>query len=74
MNFFNKRKKVTAVYTLTGKAVNSYTNTAFTAPVNFTAKTMKYTSLQKRTAKQLPKKIEKKNYFSASLEVVTALE
>lgn len=74
LNFFNKRKKITAVYTLTGRAVHSYTNTAFTAPVNFAAKTMKYTSLQKKTAKQLPKKIEKKNYFSATLEVVTALQ
>ncbi len=74
LNFFNKRKKVTAVYTLTGHAVNSYQNTAFTAPVNFAAKTMGYKNLTKRTSKQLPKSIEKRNYFSASLEVVTALQ
>lgn len=73
LTFFSKRSKVTAVYTLGGKAVNSYVNTAFTAPVNFAAKTLKQKSLQTKTTKQLPKSIEKKNYFSATLEVVTAL-
>jgi len=73
LTFFNKKKKITAVYTLGGKAVNSYVNTAFTAPVNYGAKALKQTALQKKTAKQLPNSIEKKNYFSATLQVVTAL-
>jgi len=72
--FFNKRKKITAVYTMSGKAVNNYANTAFTAPVNMAARTLKQTSLKKKTAKQLPKSIEKKNYFSATLQVVTGLQ
>lgn len=71
--FYNKKKKITAVYTLGGKAVNNYVNTAFTAPVNYGAKALKQTALQKKTAKQLPNSIEKKNYFSATLQVVTAL-
>jgi len=73
LKFFNKKKQITAVYTLGGKAVNSYVNTAFTAPVNFAAKVMKKSALEKKTAKQLPTTIEKKNYFSATLQVVTAL-
>ncbi|WP_125544608.1 glycosyl hydrolase family 8 [Levilactobacillus lindianensis] len=72
--FYNKKKKITAVYTVSGRAVNSYVNTAFTAPVHVAAKTMGYKSLTKRTAKQLPKKIEKRNYFSATLQVVTVLQ
>jgi hypothetical protein len=58
---------------LGGKAVNNYANTAFTAPVNFGAKVMKKTSLKNKSAKQLPKSIEKRNYFSATLQVVIAL-
>lgn len=73
LTFFNKKKHITAVYTLSGKAVNSYQNTAFTAPVNYAAKVMKQKGLQAKTAKQLPKSIEKNNYFSATLQVVTAL-
>lgn len=73
LTFYNKKKKITAVYTLGGKAVNNYVNTAFTAPVNYGAKVLKQTTLQKKTAKQLPSSIEKKNYFSATLQVVTAL-
>lgn len=74
LKFFNKKSKVTAVYTLGGKAVNHYENTAFTAPVHFAAKTMKQNALKKRTAKQLPKTIEKHNYYSATLQVVTGLQ
>lgn len=73
LKFFNRKKKITAVYTLGGKAVNTYVNTAFTAPVNFAAKVMKKKALQKRTKQQLPRSIEKRNYFSATLQVVTAL-
>ncbi|TGD20338.1 glycosyl hydrolase family 8 [Levilactobacillus suantsaiihabitans] len=73
LKFYNRKSKITAVYTLGGKAVNSYENTAFTAPVNYAARVMKRTALKKKTAKQLPKSIEKKNYFSATLQVVTAL-
>jgi len=73
LTFFNKKKKITAVYTLGGKAVNSYVNTAFTAPVYFAAKTMKKSSLKNKTAKQMPKSIEKHNYYSATLQVVTGL-
>ncbi|KRL93405.1 glycosyl hydrolase family 8 [Levilactobacillus hammesii] len=74
LKFFNRKKKITAVYTLGGKAVNSYENTAFTAPVHFAAVTMKQTALKKKTAKQLPKTIEKHNYYSATLQVVTGLQ
>lgn len=74
LTFFNKKSKITAVYTLSGKAVNSYENTAFTAPINMAARTLKYTSLAAKTKKQLPTTIEKKNYYSATLQVVTALE
>ncbi|MCM6800084.1 glycosyl hydrolase family 8 [Levilactobacillus brevis] len=74
LTFFNKKKKVTAVYTLGGKAVNQYVNTAFTAPVNFGARTLKKTTLKTKTAKQLPKSIEKKNYYSATIQVLTALQ
>ncbi|WP_125574290.1 glycosyl hydrolase family 8 [Levilactobacillus huananensis] len=72
--FYNKKKKITAVYTMSGRAVNSYENTAFTAPVHVAAKIMGNKSLTKKTAKQLPKKIEKHNYFSATLQLVTALQ
>ena len=72
--FFNKRQKITAIYTLGGRAVNSYTNPAFTAPVYFGAKTLKKTSLQKRVKAQLPAKIQKKSYFGATLQVLTALQ
>lgn len=74
LKFFNRKKKITAVYTLGGKAVNNYENTAFTAPVHFAAKTMKQTALKNKTAKQLPRTIEKHNYYSATLQVVTGLQ
>ncbi|MFC6274231.1 glycosyl hydrolase family 8 [Levilactobacillus tangyuanensis] len=74
LTFFNKQKRITAVYTLGGKAVNHYANTAFTAPIHVAAITMRKSSLAKKTAKQLPKKIETNNYFSATLQVVTALQ
>lgn len=74
LTFYNKKAKITAVYTLTGKAVNNYENTAFTAPINMAARTLKDTALVNKTKKQLPTTIEKKNYYSATLQVVTALE
>ena len=74
LKFFNRKKKITAVYTLGGKAVNSYENTAFTAPIHFAAKTLKQTGLKNKTAKQLPRTIEKHNYYSATLQVVTGLQ
>ncbi|MFC6206861.1 glycosyl hydrolase family 8 [Levilactobacillus tongjiangensis] len=74
LRFFNQKKKIQAVYTLGGRAVNNYSNAAFVAPVHFAAKTMKKTSLKNRTAKQLPKRVPRKNYYSATLQVVTGLE
>ncbi|WP_225353083.1 hypothetical protein [Secundilactobacillus paracollinoides] len=74
LTFYNKKTKITVVYTLTGKAVNNYENTAFTAPINMAARTLKDTSLANKTKKQLPTTIEKRNYYSATLQVVTALE
>ncbi|MGX6428748.1 glycosyl hydrolase family 8 [Levilactobacillus yonginensis] len=74
LRFFNQKKQVQAVYTLGGRAVNNYSNAAFVAPVHFAAKTMKKTALKNKTAKQLSKKIPRKNYYSATLQVVTGLE
>jgi len=74
LTFFKKQQRLTAGYTLGGKAVNTYTNTAFTAPAYLAAKTLKQTTLQRRLGKQLPRTVEKRNYFSATLQVVTALE
>lgn len=72
--FFKRKKTVTAVYTLSGRAVNGYTNSAFTAPVYWGAKTLKKTALQHRLQRQLPRKIQKKSYFGATLQVLTALQ
>lgn len=57
LKFYNRKQKITAVYTLGGKSVNYYVNTAFTAPVNYAARVMKRTALKKKTSKQLPKSI-----------------
>lgn len=73
LTFFNRRHTVTAGYTLGGRAVNHYTNPAFTAPIYLAAKTLKCSTLQRRLAHQLPKMIQKKSYFGATLQVLTAL-
>ena len=74
LTFFKRHHTVTAGYTLGGRAVNNYTNPAFTAPINLGAKTLKKTGLHRRLAQQLPKKIQKKSYFGATLQVLTALQ
>ncbi|WP_367296197.1 glycosyl hydrolase family 8 [Levilactobacillus yonginensis] len=74
LRFFNQKKRIQAVYTLGGRTVNNYSNAAFVAPVHFAAKAMGKTSLKNKTAKQLSKKIPRKNYYSATLQVVTGLE
>lgn len=73
LTFFQKRARVTAGYTLGGRAVTTYANSAFVAPVNCGARTLKQTALQKKTAQQLPKTIKKYSYYSATLQVLTAL-
>lgn len=73
LTFFKKRQKVLSGYTLSGRAVQSYGDAAFVAPVNVAARVLKQTSLKKRTGKQLPKTIQKKNYYSGTLQMLCAL-
>lgn len=72
LNFFQRRSKVTAVYTLGGRAVYTYQNAAFTAPVVTAARVLKRSTLQRKFAKQLPAKIQKHDYYSATLQMITA--
>ncbi|QMU08254.1 endoglucanase [Levilactobacillus suantsaii] len=74
LKFFNRKQRLTAGYTLGGKAVNNYTNPAFTAPAKYGAQVLKQTSLKRKLSRQLPTKIQKKSYFGATIQVLTALQ
>ncbi len=74
LTFFAKQKKITAVYTLNGKAINHYTNLAFTAPVFYAAKVMNQTTLTKQYAGTLSKTISENNYYPATIQLLMLLQ
>jgi len=71
--FFTNEKKITAVYTLNGKAVESYSNVAFTAPVAYAATVISDQTLSSRYRKVLTEPMVAKDYYPATIQMVTLL-
>ncbi|KRO00762.1 glycosyl hydrolase family 8 [Companilactobacillus kimchiensis] len=71
--FFVTRRKITAVYTLNGKAVESYTNVAFTAPVAYAAEVLSNQTLKTRYTSSLTSKMSTNNYYPATIQMLTLL-
>lgn len=74
LTFFAKKSKITAVYTLDGKAVNSYTNLAFTTPVYYAAKIMGNTTLTTKYNGVLAKTITSNNYYPETIQLLMLLQ
>lgn len=72
-NFFASKEKITAVYTLNGKAVEDYTNIAFTAPVAYAAQVLSDQKLKCNYTKELTAKIPTDNYYPATIQMLTLL-
>jgi len=71
--FFTNEKKITAVYTLNGKAVESYANMAFTAPIAYAATVISDQKLASRYSKVLTEPMVSKDYYPATIQMVTLL-
>ncbi|HIY94008.1 glycosyl hydrolase family 8 [Companilactobacillus sp. HBUAS56275] len=71
--FFASKKKITAVYTLDGKAVENYTNIAFTAPVAYSAEVLSNQNLKHNYTKDLTAEIPKDNYYPATIQMLMLL-
>lgn len=71
--FFTTKKKITAVYTLSGKAVENYPNTAFSAPVAYAAQVVSNQTLQNRYVQDLTANISAKDYYPATIQMATLL-
>ena len=71
--FFASQKKLTAVYTLTGKPVEKYANVAFTAPVAYAAQIISNQKLKSRYTSALTEKMSGENYYSDTIQMLTLL-
>ncbi|GEO64099.1 glycosyl hydrolase family 8 [Companilactobacillus nantensis] len=71
--FFVSQKKVTAVYTLSGKPVEKYSNKAFTTPVAYAAEVVLNQTLKNRYTKDLTAKMTTKDYYPDTIQMVTLL-
>ena len=72
-DFFASKKKITAVYTLDGKAVEDYTNIAFTAPVAYAAQVLSDQKLKHNYTKDLTAEIPTNNYYPATIQMMMLL-
>ncbi|CAJ1190696.1 hypothetical protein CPEBRM1_ABPJDJAI_01254 [Companilactobacillus paralimentarius] len=72
-DFFASKKKITAVYTLNGKAVENYTNIAFTAPVAYAAQVLSDQKLKHNYTKDLTAEIPANNYYPATIQMMMLL-
>lgn len=72
-HFFASKKKITAVYTLNGKAVENYTNIAFTAPVAYAAQVLSDQKLKHNYTKDLTAEIPANNYYPATIQMMMLL-
>lgn len=72
-DFFASKKRITAVYTLDGKAVEDYTNIAFTAPVAYAAQVLSDQKLKHNYTKDLTAEIPTNNYYPATIQMIMLL-
>lgn len=71
--FFESEKKITAIYTLDGKALENYSNAAFTAPVVYAAQTLSDQTLEERYSSALTAEISKNNYYPSTIQMAVLL-
>lgn len=71
--FFESQKEITAIYTLNGKQVETYENTAFSAPIAYSAEVLNNAVLKKRYKKILTSKIKNNDYYPATIQMLTLL-
>ncbi|WP_195701587.1 glycosyl hydrolase family 8 [Companilactobacillus futsaii] len=71
--FFETQKKITAIYTLNGRPVENYENEAFCAPVVYSAEVLGNQVLKKRYKKVLINPIVDKDYYPATIQMLTLL-
>ena len=72
-DFFASKKKITAVYTLNGNAVENYTNIAFTAPVAYASQVLSDQKLKHNYTKDLTAEIPTNNYYPATIQMLMLL-
>jgi len=71
--FFMAKDKITAVYDLDGKAVESYSNEAFSAPVAYAAEVVGNRTLKNRYQKSLTSELPVQNYYPATVQMAVML-
>lgn len=72
-NFFARKKNITAIYTLDGKPIEKYENEAFCAPVAYSAEVLGNQILKSRYKKVLTAPIRNKDYYPATIQMLTLL-
>lgn len=72
-HFFEKQRKITAIYTLNGKRVENYENTAFSAPVVYSAEVLNNQVLKNRYKKVLTTPIPSGDYYPATIQMLVLL-
>ncbi|ETY72642.1 glycosyl hydrolase family 8 [Lactiplantibacillus fabifermentans] len=70
LTFFTRQNKITAIYTLNGKAVTKTANQAFTTPIVYAAQATGNQVLTKRYPTALSTKIETHNYYPATIHML----
>ncbi|MFC6177414.1 glycosyl hydrolase family 8 [Companilactobacillus huachuanensis] len=71
--FFADQKQITAIYTLSGKPVESYSNAAFTTPIVYAAQVVGNPELKSRYIQVLTGKMSKTEYYPATIQMATLL-
>ena len=72
--FFARQSRITAVYTLTGRPVETYPNQAFSAPVAYAAQVMGHQRLVTRYAPSLKRVGASNAYYPATLQMLLLLQ
>ncbi|AYE38979.1 endoglucanase [Companilactobacillus zhachilii] len=73
LTFFVDQKDIMAVYTLNGKAVENYSNKAFSTPVAYASHVVLNTTLKNRYTKDLTSKISGNDYYPETIQMATLL-
>lgn len=71
--FFVEQKNIMAVYTLNGKAVENYSNKAFSTPVAYASHVVLNPTLKNRYTNDLTSKITANNYYPDTIQMATLL-
>ncbi|AYE38971.1 endoglucanase [Companilactobacillus zhachilii] len=72
-DFFASQKRVTAVYSLSGKPLEEYENTAFTAPIAYAAQVTLNSELKARYTKKLTARITADDYYPNTVQMAALL-